>query len=85
MSSRGKCSAQIITQQCAANHDFAMISSITLVLGLFPVSEGGFRLEKISSEQNRIYILFFAVCLINKLFQMNLIRLAYENCNKGNE
>ena len=62
MSSRGKCSAQIITQQYAANHDFAMISSITLVLGSFPVSEGGFRLEKISSEQNRIYILFFAVC-----------------------
>lgn len=83
MSSRGKCSVQIITQQRAVNHDFTMISSITLCL--FPVREGGFRLEKISTEQNRLYILFFAVCLINKLFQMNLIRLAYENCNKGNE
>lgn len=85
MSSRGKCSTQIITQQRTVNHDFAVISSITPVMDLFPVRKCVFRLEKIPTEQNRLYILFFAVCLINKLFQMSLIRLAYENCNKGNE
>ncbi len=84
MSSRGKCSTQIITQQRAANNSFTVISSITPVMDLCPVRKGIFRLEKISTEQNMLYILFFAVCLINKLFQMSLIRLAYENCNKGN-
>lgn len=62
-----------------------MISSITPVMDLFLVRKSVFRLEKISTEENRLYILLFAVCLINKLFQMNLIKLAYENCNKGNE
>lgn len=84
MSSRGKCSAQIITQQHAANHDFAVISGITPVVDLFQVREGVFRLEKISTEQNGPCVLFLSVCLINKLFPMSLIRLAYENCNEEN-
>lgn len=54
-------------------------------MDLFLVRKGVFRHEKISTEENRLYILLFAVCLINKLFQMNLIKLAYENFNKGNE
>lgn len=69
----------------AAYHDFTMISSITPVAGLFPARKGVFSLRKIPTEQNGLYISFFAVCLINKPFQMNLIGLAYENCNNGNE
>lgn len=32
------------------------------------VSSEGEVFENISTKQNRLYILFFAVCLINKLF-----------------
>lgn len=65
----------------AAYHDFTVISSITPVTGLFPARKGARSLKKIPTEQNGLFV----VCLINKPFQMNLIGLAYENCNKGNE
>lgn len=36
------------------------------------------RLQKLSIHQNTLYIM-----LLSKLFQMSLIRLPYENSNKG--
>lgn len=69
----------------AAYQDFTVISSITPVTGLFLARKGACSLKKIPTEQNGLYISFFVVCLINKPFQMNLIGLAYQNCNKGNE
>lgn len=69
MSSRGKCAAQIITQQLAANHDFPVIFGIH-VCRAFVSGEGRcFQAPKrFPTSRTGSTFSFRAVRLIKKLF-----------------